>query len=522
MYQIQQLFIIPEPVSYKIFKEKFFISQETTINTSKELLNIAVDLQELLAFSTGFNLEIKERSKKTAANSIDLNLEENLDLLGSEGYILEIKPQNIIITANSSAGIFYGIQSLRQLFPNEVESKNVIDNIEWSLPSVRIQDFPRFSWRGYMLDEARHFHGKRVVKKLLDIIALLKLNIFHWHLTDDQGWRIEIKRYPKLIEIGSKREETQSGDFSIRETESIPHSGYYSQEDILEIVDYAKRKFITIVPEIDIPGHTRAAIASYPYLSCREYKLRVSPHWGIHRDVLCVGKEEVFNFIQDVLSEVIRLFPSKMIHIGGDEVPTNRWEECEKCQLRLSKEKFTNFEELQIYFTNRIINYLKSLGVRVIGWNEILHENLSEGVICHYWSRGEQKVLNHLRKGGNVITSNFKYTYLDHSYSFTPLKLAYNFEPIPKELGKQYHQNILGLEALMWGEFIPTTKRLEWQTFPRLIAFSEVGWTHKNKKRYRSFLSRLEHFLKRLDILNVNYASKDAMKQQSKKQQTFI
>ncbi|MFW9824076.1 MAG: beta-N-acetylhexosaminidase [Candidatus Thorarchaeota archaeon] len=513
---------MPEPVSYKIFKEKFFLNQETTINFSRELLKIAEDLKELISLSTGFDLEINEISEKITTPSIDLNLNETLDLLDSEGYLLEIKPQNIIISANSSAGIFYGIQSLRQLFPNEVESNDHFYDIEWSLPCVYIQDFPRFSWRGYMLDEARHFHGKQIVKNILDIMALLKLNIFHWHLTDDQGWRIEIKKYPKLVEIGSKREEIQSDDISNRETKKIPHSGYYLQEDILEIIDYARERFITIVPEIDMPGHTRAAIASYPYLSCREYKLWVSPHWGIHRDVLCVGKEKVFDFVQDVLTEVMGLFPSKMIHIGGDEVPTDRWQECKMCQLRLNREGFTNYEELQIYFTNRMINYLRSLGARVIGWNEILHENLKEDVICQYWIRGEHKVLKYLRKGGKVITSNFKYTYLDHSYSFTPLKLAYNFEPIPKELEKQYHQNILGLEALMWGELIPTTERLEWQTFPRLIAFSEVGWTQKNKKNYRSFLNRLEHFLKRLDLLNVKYASQEDMKRQQSKKQSNI
>jgi len=359
-----------------------------------------------------------------------------------------------------------------------------------------------------MLDEARHFHGKKVVKKLLDLMARLKLNIFHWHLTDDQGWRIEIKKYPNLIEIGSKREESQVGGFFNKRKNGIPHSGYYLQDDIKEIISYAKDRFITIIPEIDMPGHTRAALASYPNLSCRGYSFRVSPHWGIHRDILCIGKEEVFDFVKGVLDEIAQLFPSDIIHIGGDEVPKNRWEECERCQLRISKEGLKNEGDLQIYFTNRITAFLKSKGKRVMGWNEILDKNLEEDIICQYWLRGKEKVFKYLQRSGNVIMSNFKFAYLDHSYSFTPLKLAYKFEPIPKKLKPHYHENVLGLEAVMWGEFIPNLKRLEWQTFPRLIAFSEVSWTPKDKKKFRHFQNRLDRFLRRLDIIGVNYANK--------------
>ncbi|MFX1488799.1 MAG: beta-N-acetylhexosaminidase, partial [Promethearchaeota archaeon] len=501
--------IIPEPVSLSLSKGEFILNSDTSLRSDKSLLSVSEHLKEFLSHNKHFNLDIKEfEGGPIHENSINLILSDVENKIDNEGYLLEITTQNIQINASSPAGAFYAFQTLRQLLPIELESNKLVNDSECRLSCLKIEDFPRFSWRGYMLDEARHFHGKEVVKKLLDLMALLKMNIFHWHLTDDQGWRIEIKRYPKLTEIGSRREETQIGGFLNKKTNGIPHSGYYSQEEIQEIVNYAKDRFITIIPEIDMPGHTRAVLASYNNLGCKSYIIRVSPHWGIHKDVLCIGNEDVFDFVQGVLEEIITLFPSDVIHIGGDEVPTHRWKECPSCQSRLNEEGLSNEKEIQVYFTNRIASYLNSKDKRVMGWNEILNENLKSDVICQYWIRGKDKVINHLRKNGKVVMSNFRYVYLDHSYSFTPLKLAYEFEPLPKKLQNQYYKNVLGLEALMWGEFIPTTKRLEWQTFPRLIAFSEVSWTPKERKNYHSFQDRLDSFLKRLDILGVNYANK--------------
>ncbi|MFW9874080.1 MAG: beta-N-acetylhexosaminidase [Candidatus Thorarchaeota archaeon] len=510
---IKESLIIPEPV-YLIFSDReFTLTENTIIQSNQKLLNISDHLKNFLFPPTGFNLSIKKvENITTNDNTINLILINKNNQLGSDGYRLKITPHRINISARKPAGVFYGIQTLRQLLPLEIESKIGVENIKWKLPCLKIEDYPRFPWRGYMLDEARHFHGKEIVKKLLDLMALFKLNIFHWHLTDDQGWRIEIKKYPKLIEIGSKRNESQIGDFSNNKKNGIPHSGYYLQEEIKEIITYAKNRFITIIPEIDMPGHTRAAIASYPNLSCRGFSLRVSPHWGIHRDIICIGKEEVFEFIKGVLDEIAELFSSDIIHIGGDEVPKNRWKECERCQSRIEKEGLKNEEDLQVYFTNRITAFINSKGKRTMGWNEILDENLKEDIICQYWLRGKEKVFRHLQNNGKVINSDFKFTYLDHSYSFTPLKLAYGFEPIPKKLKNQYHENVLGLEALMWGEFIPNLKRLEWQTFPRLIAFSEIGWTPKDKKDFRSFQIRLDNLLKRLDFMGINYANKNEVK----------
>jgi len=384
--------------------------------------------------------------------------------------------------------------------------------VEWEIPCLKMEDYPRFPWRGYMLDEARHFHGKDVVMRILDFMALLKLNKFHWHLTDDQGWRIEIKKYPNLTKIGSKREETHVGGLFSKKRDGVPHSGYYSQEEVQEIIKYAIDRFITIIPEIDMPGHTRAALASYPNLSCRGYPFRVSTHWGLHRDVMCVGKDEVFEFIQGVLNEIIDLFPSNIIHIGGDEVLLRRWKECPICQLRVEKEGLKDEKDLQGYFTNRVASSLNSIGQKIVCWNVKLNKNLVGERILQYWLRGKKNIHEHIKKGGDVIMSNFKYAYLDHSYSFTPLKLAYKFEPIPKKLEEKDHKHILGIEALMWGEYIPNIKRLEWQTFPRLIAFAEIGWIPKDKKNYRSFQERSKKFLKRLDIIGINYANSQEVK----------
>ncbi|UCC19588.1 MAG: beta-N-acetylhexosaminidase [Promethearchaeota archaeon] len=513
MIIILKIAIIPEPISVISTPGKFILTENTLIYSNKNLLDLSEYFRNLIYPATNFDLNIKSFDDKTAKNnSINLLLGENKTKLGAEGYDLEVSPTEILITAKEPVGIFYGIQTLRQLLPPEIENQNVVKNMEWDIPCIKVEDYPRFPWRGYMLDEARHFQGKDIVRRLLDIMALLKLNIFHWHLTDDQGWRIEIKDYPKLIEVGSKRDETQVGGLFSKKRDAFPHSGYYSQEDIQEIIDYAKNRFIKIIPEIDIPGHARAALASYPNLSCKGYPFRVSAHWGFHKDVLCAGKEEVFEFLQDVFKELVELFPSNIIHIGGDEVLKDRWKECSDCQKRLETEGLKDEKQLQTYFTNRISKFLNTIGQEVICWNDALDENLKEKIICQYYLRGKKKVFEYIRKGGDVVMSNFKYTYLDHSYSFTPLKLAYKFDPIPEKLEKQYHKHILGLEAPMWGEYIPNTKRLEWQTFPRLIAFSEIGWTPKSKRNFRSFYNRLNHLLERFDIMGVNYANLQKVK----------
>ncbi|MFX1378749.1 MAG: beta-N-acetylhexosaminidase [Promethearchaeota archaeon] len=507
MTLITNIAIIPEPVSLKISSGNFNLTESSLICSDQKFIDLSEYLKKFLYISTGFKLSIQNNNNiPLNENSIKLIQLNEVNKLGNEGYNLEINPSKIEISANNTAGIFYGIQTLRQLLPIEIESKKIVKEVYWKIPCLKIQDYPRFPWRGYMLDEARHFQGKEVVKKLLDLISLFKMNRFHWHLTDDQGWRIEIKKYPKLTEIGSKREETQSGGRLSKRRDGIPHKGHYSQEDIQEIIKYAKNRFVDIIPEIDLPGHSRAVLASYPNLSCKEYPFKVSTHWGFHKDIICVGKDEVFEFVNRVLQEIMAIFPSNIVHIGGDEVLKDRWKVCPVCQNRLKSEGLKDEKDLQSYFINRVSRYLNSKGQEVICWNDVLDKNLKEKIICQYWFRSKKKVFNHITKGGEAIISDFKYTYLDHSYSFTPLKRAYKFEPIPKKLDKKYHKNILGLEALMWGEYTPNNNRIEWQTFPRLMAFAEIGWTLKKKKNYSHFYERLFELIKRLEYIGINYA----------------
>lgn len=502
--------IIPKPLNLALGKGKFIITNKTIIESDPKLNDVAKFFKRLLKPATGFDLLIvNSKSEFNKYNIVILEIDKEINNLGEEGYFLNINQERILISAPSPAGVFYGIQTLRQLLPIEIESVTNKSHVEWSVPSVEIKDYPRFSWRGYMLDESRHFLGKEVVKRNLDLMALFKMNIFHWHLTDDQGWRIEIKKYPLLIEIGSKRKETQIGGFISKKTDNIPHEGFYTQKDVQEIVAYADKLFIKVIPEIDMPGHSKAVLAAYPELSCTGGPFEVPIKFGIKKDVFCVGKESVFEFIQNVLDEIIQLFPSYIIHIGGDEVPKKRWKECPECQTRIKSESLNNEKELQIYFTNRIITFLTSRDCRVMGWNQILSDKLSEDVIGQYWIFGKKEVTKHLKRGGNIVMSKFGYTYLDYSYSFTSLSKAYRYEPIPKRLMKEYHCNILGIEAPMWTEWVRNVNELDWQTFPRLIAFAETGWTLKEQKNFKNFKKRLGIILKRLDMLGVSYAQKD-------------
>ncbi len=463
-----------------------------------------------LPFKIIFNYETKERN-----NIIVLKIVNNEKQLKHESYSLIVSQDRIEIVASTPNGVFYGIQTMRQLIPLEaIGGKNI--NLEFSIPCVVIEDYPRFKWRGFMLDVGRHFFTKSEVKKVLDLMAFLKLNKFHFHLTEDQGWRVEIKKYPLLTEIGSKREGTIASQGSFRSNrknkvplDGVPVSGYYTQQDLIELIQYATERFITIIPELDFPGHTTAALAAYPELSCTGGPFKVSTRFGIHKEVLCIGKEKVFEFTQNVLNEIIEIFPSNIIHIGGDEAPTKRWKKCLDCQARIKDEELGSVENLQVYFTNRIADYLESKGRQIIGWNEILNEKLNENAICHYWTMNLKQVLEHVRLGRKVVMSEMSAVYLNYPYNIIPLERAYNYEPIPNELEAKYHKRILGIEACLWTEFVKNKKTLEWQAFPRLIAIAETGWTPKNKKNFKSFQKRLEKFNKWLDLFKVSYAKKE-------------
>jgi len=500
--------IIPLPAHCKPGEGKFTLTEKTIILTDKANRWNADYLRRLLSLPTGFPLTI-QTDGQSREHSIFLRLESGLVRLGTEGYRLSVTPSGIIMEAPCIAGIFHGIQTLRQLLPPEVENLHLVPGMDWTIPSLQIEDQPRFAWRGFMLDEGRHFHGKETVLLTLDLLALQKINVLHWHLTEDQGWRIEIKKYPRLTEVGACREGTGTSMVG-KGHDGKPHQGFYTQADIREIVAYASERQITIVPEIEMPGHSLAALASYPELSCQGGRFKVGTRFGIYPDIYCAGKEIVFKFLYDVLDEILDLFPSPYIHIGGDETPKKRWKACPDCQQKIRAKGLKDEHALQVYFTNRIAGYLNSKGRHVMGWNEILQEGLAKDVIVQFWARNRKRLLEAIRAGNRtVVMSTYLDTYLDHSYSLMPLSRAYGYEPIPRELHDDEAGSILGLEFPLWSEWVPDRARLDYQVYPRLTAMAETGWTPRDRKDLADFRGRLEGFLRRLDILGVCYAPLD-------------
>ncbi|NPD90085.1 MAG: beta-N-acetylhexosaminidase [Asgard group archaeon] len=493
---------LPEKILYK--EGSFVINSKTQIFFDDELEEIVDFFIEFILNSTDKILE--RTSSKKDKECIIFEIDQTLSQLESEGYLLIVTIDFVRLTATSPHGIFNGLQSLRQLLPPECEKISFNKNTEWKIPCIKIEDKPRFKWRGVMLDVSRHYQEIKTIKHLLDLMGLMKMNVFHWHLTDDQGWRIDIKKYPKLTEKGSKRKDSKIVKHIGKKYRGKPHQGFYTREDILEIVRYAQERFITVIPEIEMPGHATAAIASHPELSCRKEILDVAIKPGIFSNIFCAGQEETFRFLEDVLEEVIFLFPSEIIHIGGDEVPKRRWKECSQCQRRMKNENIDEVQSLHHYFTDRIASFLKSKGIITMGWNEILHNKIDRNVIIHWWKMNKKQVMTHIQEGGNVVVSRFFRYYLDYNYIVTPLKKTYAFEPVPKDLDEKYYTNILGVEATIWTEWIPTIERLEWQVFPRLSAIAETGWSLRERRNYKDFRGRLSRFSKRLDFLGVQYA----------------
>lgn len=483
------LSVIPLPEKVERLPGVFRLDAETAIDADHETAAV------LFGPATGF--PFPRRAAPT--NVIRLRTGPGTESLGPEGYRLRVTPEAVTLEASAPAGLFYAFQSLRQMLPTAVEAREPIAGMEWSLPCVEITDRPRFAWRGFMLDEGRHFHGRQTVLEILDLMALLKLNVFHWHLTDDQGWRIEIKKYPRLTTIGAQRPGTKQSMFA-RRHDGVPHGGFYTQEEIREIVAYAAARHITIVPEIDLPGHSTAALAAYPELSCTGGPFAVATGFGIFPDILCAGKESTLAFLEDILTEILDLFPSPFIHIGGDEAPKTRWKKCADCQARIRGEGLADEHALQVWLTNRIAAFLAERGRRIVGWNQILGEDLHPDAVVQYWAGNYQDLLTAIRRDRRpVIMSTYLDTYLDHAYSLMPLARAYRYEPIPVGLEADAAACILGPEYPLWSEWVPNRPRLDYQIWPRLAALAEVGWTRPERKDYRGFLRRLEPFLARLD-----------------------
>lgn len=435
--------------------------------------------------------------------------------MGNEGYSLAVTPDAVVIRASQVAGLFYASQTLRQLLPPEIESRKEVSGVPWVAPAVTILDQPRFRWRGLMLDVGRHIFPVDFIKRYIDLMAMHKMNVFHWHLTEDQGWRVEIKKYPRLTEIGSRRAATplpgQRGKL-----DGKPYSGYYTQDQIREIVSYAASRFVTVVPEIEMPGHAKAALASYPELSCTEGPFQVRTLWGIEENVFCAGNEKTFAFLEDVLAEILDLFPSDFIHIGGDECPKKRWERCPKCQIRIVREELENEGQLQSYFIRRIETFLNANGRRLIGWDEILEGGLAPNASVMSW-RGVEGGLRAVREGHDVVMSPISHCYLNFYQSrdldkeppafneILPLETVYSFEPVPASLSTEEAEHILGAQGNLWTEYIPTPQLAEYMTYPRACALAEVMWSASNSRDYRDFLERLGNFLPRLEKQGVNF-----------------
>jgi hexosaminidase len=502
----REISIIPEPQNIEKKAGEFQISNSTLIyydGKFDKIENAINYLNSHLKNSAGFELE-SAKSNNQNSTGIIFSFDKSIS---EEGYKLEAANDLLTISASSTMGLFYGVQTLMQLLPPQIYSPTKI-NFDLTLPAVVINDAPRFKYRGAHLDVGRHFYSIDDVKKYIDYIAMHKMNKFHWHLTEDQGWRIEIKKYPKLTEIGAWRKETM-GD-------GKKHGGFYTQDEIRDIVKYAEERFITVIPEIEMPGHALGALAAYPELSCTGGPFDVETIFGVHKDVFCAGNEKTFELLENVLTEVIELFPSKYIHIGGDECPKERWEKCSKCQSRIRKEGLKNEHELQSYFIKRIEDFLLTKDRLIIGWDEILEGGLAPNATVMSW-RGIEGGIEAAKQGNDVIMTPTSHCYFDYYQGnpenepvaiggYLPLSKVYSYEPIPEELSAEQAEHILGTQANMWSEYLPEFKDVEYMLLPRLAALSEVAWSKKENKNIDNFLKRLPEQINRYTEMGVNFA----------------
>jgi hexosaminidase len=483
--------IIPAPVSVKKSSGEFVLSQKTNLLADSVNNKAVTYFADYLQHKLMLHVEAKANNGQATPNSIVFT-DKGTENLPDQGYRLTITPQQVIIAAKG-AGLFYGVQTLLQLIPAERTASI-------KLPCAQIEDYPRFGYRGLMLDVCRHFFSVEFVKKTIDLMAYYKLNNFHWHLTDDQGWRIEIKKYPRLTEIGSQRAQTVIGNYHDRtpqQFDNTPHGGFYTQDQIRDVIKYAADRYINIVPEIEMPGHSMAALAAYPELSCDPGKTyKVYETWGVVKDVYCPS-DKTFDFLEDVLTEVMDLFPSKFIHIGGDEVPKDAWKNSAFCQKLIKKLKLKNEEELQSYFIQRIEKFVNSKGRSIIGWDEILEGGLSPNATVMSW-RGEAGGIAAARQGHNVVmTPGSAGLYLDHSQGKTneplsiggyfPLQKTYSYNPTPDVLNAEQQKHVIGVQANLWTEYISTEAKAEYMLYPRLLALSEIAWTPLANKNFKDF-----------------------------------
>ena len=522
VFTSDDLTIIPQPQSMVLGKGYFQFTQETVFVIDPTLMPAQLPFLEQFERASGFKFAVQKVA--LSGNSVVIDTDKSLP---KEGYTLAVTPQQISIKAADYNGALYALQTLRQLLPNEVESTKLVKR-DWLVPAVTITDAPQYQWRGLMLDVSRHFFPKEYILKTLDRMAMLKLNTFHFHLVDNEGWRIEIKKYPKLTEVGAWRVDQEgklwnertpnpANAFANPTTAPKKYGGFYTQEDIKEIVTYATKRGITVIPEIEMPAHAMSAIAAYPELSCHKRPIGVPSGavWPI-TDIYCAGQEETFDFIEEVLTEVLALFPSQYIHIGGDEATHTEWEHCPKCQLRMKEHQLKNVHQLQSYFIKRIDDFLTSKGRTLVGWDEIMDGGLAENAVVMNW-RGIEVGKKALAQGSPIVLTSD--CYIDNyqglpdyepqaNGGYLPLKKLYNYNLEKEALSDASLEKskVLGTQANLWAEYVGSTEHSEYMLFPRLLALAEISWTNDKLKDWDSFMRRTQHFMQRMDVMGIHYA----------------
>jgi hexosaminidase len=530
--------IVPTPAMVKMGNGSFIIDRNTKIIASGYAEKLGEVLHDYIFANYGLTLSATTISNRgNATNSIIFNHDGKKYGAGKGVYVLEIKNNSIVIGAGTEQGMFYGIQTLLQLIELPVTEQRTTNNGRLRIPQLTISDYPRFPYRGMHLDVCRHFFPVSFVKKYIDYLATYKYNTFHWHLTEDQGWRIEIKKYPELIKVGAWRNGTIIGRYPGKGSDNKPYGDFYTQAEIKEVVQYAKERYIEVIPEIEMPGHSSAAIAAYPWLSCFPAKPTEIPAnmiakksveeqkngrvklvqetWGVFDDVFCAGKDSTFKFLENVIDEVIALFPSKYFHLGADECPKAHWKICPNCQQRMKDNNLKDEHELQSWFVQRIEKYLNSKGKTMIGWDEILEGGLAPNAVVMSW-RGEAGGIEAAKQKHQVIMTPGNPVYFDHTQSknedsvtiggYNPIENVYAYEPIPKELTAAEGKYILGAQANMWAEYMEYPSKVEYMMFPRMTALSEVLWSPKEKRDWKDFERRLPTVLKRLDQQKINFS----------------
>ncbi|MDR3297674.1 MAG: family 20 glycosylhydrolase, partial [Prevotellaceae bacterium] len=512
--------LIPLPEKCTMQAGQFVLNASTKIaltpNDAAMQGAVAV-FNDLLQSAAGFSLPVVGSA---GSNAIVCTL--NPKLKGDEAYKLKVQKNKIQVEAKTPRGIFYALQTVRQLLPQQIEAGRLVRDVAWAVPCLEVEDAPRYGYRGLLLDVARHFMTKQEVMRYIDLLAYHKLNTFHWHLTEDQGWRIEIKKYPKLTKTGAFREQTREGyiDKNGKKQgmwDNKRHGGFYTQEEVKEVLAYAAKRFVNVIPEIDMPGHMLAALAAYPELSCSGGPFRVEGRWGVHNDILCAGKDTTFAFMENILTEIVELFPSHYIHIGGDEAPKVRWKHCCDCQAKIKALGLKDEHELQSYFITRIEKFLNSKGKKIIGWDEILEGGLAPDATVMSW-RGVKGGIAAAKQHHDVIMTPNSHLYLNYCQissktepycnNMIALETAYSYDPTPAELTPDEAKYILGVQGNMWTEHTPTFDHVLHMAYPRAAAVAEIGWSPKEQKNYNSFITRLQQVAKRYEAMGITTYSK--------------